>query len=83
MAGAMEQALLRLGVEIRREPLVEGARLTGGLCTLSGRPVLILPDDASLPERLAVLADALRRLPTDDLWLAPAVRRILADRRDA
>jgi hypothetical protein len=79
---AMEHALERLGVEIRHEPLAIGDEqdARGGLCVIRGRWMLFVPAGAALPERVALLVDALRRLPTDDLWLPPAIRALVEGR---
>ena len=74
---ALERALERLDVEVRREPLDEDLHVSGGLCLIRGQRVVIISDAASAPERIAVLVDALRRLPTDDLWLPPAIRALV------
>ena len=78
VVSAFEDALRQLGVRVRRE---RGA-FRGGRCTVAGRDVVVLnrlhPPDA----QALVLAEALRALPHDTLYLRPAVRAALADAWD-
>ena len=70
---AFEDALRQLDVRVRRE---RGA-FRGGRCTVAGRDVVVL-NRLHPPEAQAlVLADALRELPHDTLYLRPAVRSAL------
>jgi len=71
---ALEEALGRLEVELRVEDLPADARVQGGLCSIDGRPVVLLGRAAPTAERVAVLAAALARLDTSRIYLAPAVR---------
>ena len=76
---ALEEALERLDVVVRSEPLPEEARISGGFCVVRGKPTVFVAPDAPETERIAVLVDALRRLPTTEIWLPPAVRALLED----
>ena len=78
---ALIDALDRLDVPVRFEPLPEAASLAGGLCVLKGQRLVIVSSEASLPDRIEVLAAALRELDTETLWLAPAVRARIARSR--
>ena len=74
---ALERALTRLGVRFLEEDLPEEARVDGGLCTVDGNPVLYISPGAPPWRRAEVLVDALRRLPHEDLWLPPEIRKML------
>ena len=67
---ALEDALAKLGVPLRVEPLES----RGGLVRLKGVPQVLLAEHATPKERIAVLAAALAKLDTTSLFLAPAVR---------
>lgn len=71
----LEEALRQMSVRVRRER----GSFRGGLCTVAGREVVVLnklhPDEA----QVIVLAEALRELPHEQLYLRPAVRLALAD----
>ncbi len=72
---AFEDALKRLGVPVRRGR----GSFRGGRCTVGGREVVVV-NSLHPPEAQAlVLAEALRELPTDGLYLRPAVRAALDD----
>ena len=72
---ALDDALRALGVRVRRER----GSFRGGRCTVAGREVVVL-NKLHPPEAQAlVLAEALRGLPHEQLYLRPAVRAALAD----
>ncbi|MEM6325601.1 MAG: hypothetical protein AAF791_00650 [Bacteroidota bacterium] len=70
-----EDALRALGVRVRRER----GSFRGGLCTVAGREVVVLNKLHPVEAQTVVLAEALRDLPHDQLYLRPAVRAALAD----
>ena len=75
VVAALEEALGRLGVRVRRER----GPFRGGLCTVDG-DVLVVVNRAQPPEaQVAVLAEAVRRTDHDGLYLRPAVRAALED----
>ncbi len=74
-AAAFEDALKRLGVAVRRGR----GSFRGGLCTVDGRETVVV-NTLHPPEAQAhVMAEALRALPHDGLYLRPAVRAALDD----
>lgn len=75
---ALTVALEKLGVTIREEALPEGS--AGGLARVGAHRWCFVPRDAGPPARRAILVGALRRLPTEDLFLHPRVRALLARR---
>ncbi|MDX1531363.1 MAG: hypothetical protein R3362_07540 [Rhodothermales bacterium] len=72
---ALEAAVRQLGVEVRRER----GSFRGGYCTIDGRPVVVLNKRRPVEAHLAALAQALRELPVDEVYLRPAVRDALED----
>lgn len=71
----LEQAAGQLGYEVRAEK----GNFRGGHCTVDGEKIIML-NKRHLPEtQLAVLADALREVPIDTVYLKPAVRQALED----
>jgi len=74
---ALTLALDKLGVRVREEPLPEPSR--GGLARIGTQRVCFVPRDGSLDVKRGTLLDALRRLPTDDLFLHPRLRGLLTD----
>ena len=71
----LEDALRTLSVRVRRER----GGFRGGLCTVAGREVVVLNKLHPAEAQLVVLAEAMRELPNDELYLRPAVRAALAD----
>ena len=71
----LQEALERLEVSVREEaPPGEG---NGGFCVLRGVPTVFLRPGLRPVERVAIMIDALQRLPTDSIWLPPRLRRRL------
>jgi len=69
----LEQVAQRLGVTVR----YERATFTGGSCTLRGEPLIIVNSKLTLRERVRALAKEVSRLPLDDVFIRPEVRRHL------
>ncbi len=67
---AMEEAVQQLGVEVRHER----GNFRGGLCTVGDATVVVLNKRRPVEAHLAILAEALRALPVDEVYLRPAVR---------
>lgn len=64
-----------MGVEVR----IEKGNFRGGRCTVGGEEIIML-NKRHLPEaQLVVLADSLRDLPIESVFLRPAVRTALED----
>jgi len=73
----LERAIGRLGIRLLEEELPEEAHIDGGLCTVAGERVLFLSPHAPPWRRAEVLLEALRRLPHEQIWLPPEIRRVL------
>jgi len=69
----LEQVAERLGVTVR----YERATFTGGSCTLRGEPLIIVNSKLTLREKVRALAKEVSRLPLDDVFIRPEVRRHL------
>lgn len=72
---ALAVALEKLGVTVREEALPEAS--LGGLARVGDRLWCFVPRDAPRAARRLILLEALRRLPTEDLFLHPRVRALL------
>ena len=71
----MVRVLETHGVEVRHEVL--GGR-GGGLCTIQGRTVLFLDDQASVEDQLEVCAEAAAKLvDLETCYLKPLVRQYM------
>jgi hypothetical protein len=69
----LEQVADRLGVTVR----YERANFTGGSCTLRGEALIIVNSRLTLREKVRALAREVSRLPLDDVFIRPEVRRHL------
>ena len=72
---ALEAAVDQLGVRVRHE---RGA-FRGARCRIGDEEVVVLNRGLPPERHLAVLADCLRALPHDEVYLRPAVRAALED----
>ena len=73
---ALIDALIRLGVSIRREEMDFGS---GGFCRLDREPVIVYSPDLSLTKRIDLFLYALKRLDTSGIYLPPAIRDLLEE----
>jgi hypothetical protein len=68
----------RLGVKVRVEDLQRDETPTAsGACKVRGEWVVILDKRSGPEEKIAVLADALRTMDLDGIYLPPAARDLL------
>ncbi|MCB9656259.1 MAG: hypothetical protein H6726_01315 [Sandaracinaceae bacterium] len=72
---ALTLALEKVGVTVREETLPEAS--SGGLARVGAQRWCFVPRDAGPTARRAILLGALRRLPTEELFLHPRVRALL------
>jgi len=77
----LEEALDRLDVAIRVETMPEETYLSGGLCIVNGKYSVIISTRANVAERIDVLLDALRQLDTESIWLPPAIRERISNKK--
>lgn len=80
---ALEAVAEQLRVRVCYEPMAGLVQGTGGLCKVRGEYRVIIDRKLKVPERINILADALRRFDLAPLELADPVRRILGRSRGA
>ena len=73
IAKELEDAARQLDVRVRREK----GSFRGGYCIRNGEEILMLNRQHPPEIHVAVLAEALRNLPVDSVYLRPAVRQAL------
>jgi hypothetical protein len=73
LQGELEQVAEKLGVRVR----YERATFTGGSCTLRGEALIIVNSRLTLREKVRALAREVARLPLEDIFIRPEVRREL------
>jgi hypothetical protein len=69
----LEDVARKLGVEVRNER----GHFRGGLCSVDEHPVIVLNRRQPAEARLAILAESLRDLPVETVFMRPAVRQAL------
>ncbi|MDZ7373357.1 MAG: hypothetical protein ONB23_05240 [candidate division KSB1 bacterium] len=74
----LESCAQRLGVEVRREK----GDFEGGLCRVKDRRLIILNEKSPLTRQLRLLARELARLEVDEVYLVPAVRKLIEEAND-
>ena len=81
----LKEVARRLGMQVREEVLLRevGYRERSAACRVRGEEVIFLDRSASPEERLQVLADRLAARDVDEVYLSPALRRLLEQRRGA
>jgi hypothetical protein len=73
----LERLATELDVDVCYEPMGGLVQGVGGLCRVRGRYRIIVDRKLKPPERLMVVADALRRFDTEKHFVSPQVRRLL------
>ena len=69
----LRQAAHQLGLQVR----LETGRFRGGRCTVGDEALIVLNKRHPPELHLAILAESLRDLPVDKIFLRPAVRDAL------
>jgi len=79
----LKEVAERLGLRVREETLLRevGWHVRSGACRVRGEELVFLDRNASPEERLQVLADRIAERGVDDVYLSPALRRLLEHRR--
>ncbi|MDD5713028.1 MAG: hypothetical protein PHY31_09785 [Smithellaceae bacterium] len=74
----LEELARRLEIQIRYERLAESdAVKTGGLCRIRGQLVLIVNSRIPMHAKVQVLSEFIGRFDLNDLYLKPALRKLL------
>jgi hypothetical protein len=71
----------RLGITVSEQNFRNaGIRVTSGLCKVHGRSMFLMDKHATVYRKIDMLAECLRQLPHDDIFVVPAVRELLGGR---
>jgi hypothetical protein len=76
MLEELESAAHKLSVKVSYESLSATVG-HGGLCRVKDQHRIIIDKRASVPERVATLAESLAQLDTSDVFLSPRVREVI------
>lgn len=72
---AFEEAVEALGATVRYEK----GNFRGGRCSVDGEPLVVLNKRHSPDVHMNILAEVLREMPVDTIYLRPAVRQALEE----
>jgi len=68
----------RLGISVSEQNFRRmGVRAKGGFCIVKGKPVFFIDKKSPLADKIEMLSAHLSTLPTDHIYLVPALRRRL------
>jgi hypothetical protein len=73
----LEHLAERLDVKVSYEPMAGLVQGVGGLCRVKGRYRIIVDRRLKPPERVQIVAHALRRFDTEAHFVSPQVRELL------
>ncbi len=74
----LEALAWSLGIEVRYEKIPQDdVTISGGLCRLKGKSVIVIDARASSKERVRILVQALRPFDLTDVYIRPALRALL------
>src|SRR4030042_639933 len=76
----LEELAEGFGIQIRYEAInldEESTHVTGGLCQLRGRHLIIINSRSTMRERIQTLADALNHFDLERVYITPALRELL------
>ena len=74
----LEALAWSLGIEVRYEKIPQDdVTISGGLCRLKGKSVIVIDARASSKERVRILVQALRPFDLSDVYIRPALRALL------
>jgi hypothetical protein len=77
MLEELERAAEQIGVEVSYEKMTGLCAGRGGLCTVRGKPRIIMDKKATPQERLDGMLEALCQFDLDELYLSPRTREAL------
>jgi hypothetical protein len=76
----LEELAEGFGIQIRYEAInldEESTHVTGGLCQLRGKHLIIINSRSTMRERIQTLAEALNHFDLDQVYIKPALRELL------
>jgi hypothetical protein len=76
----LEELAERFGIEIRYEVIKQdedSSFVTGGLCLLKGKYVVIINSKATVKDRIKTLAMAVKHFELDQIYIRPVLRELL------
>ena len=79
----LEELVNNLGIELRYEKIKkESSFFPGGLCTISGKKLLIINSQASMEDKIQIFIRAVKDFDIDDVFVKPALREMLTEYKE-
>ena len=73
----------KLDIRVAEQNLrTTGVNAKSGLCRIRGERVFIMDKRLLVNEKIELLADCLRQMPLEEIYIMPAVRNILDKNKD-
>lgn len=73
----------KLDIRVAEQNLrTTGVNAKSGLCRIRGERVFIMDKRLLVNEKIELLADCLRQMPLEEIYIMPAVRNILDKKKD-
>jgi hypothetical protein len=74
----LKELAVKLDIAVEEQNMrVTGVNAKSGLCIVKDQKIFIMDKYLTVREKLETLADCLRTLPLDDIYVMPAVRKYL------
>jgi len=74
----LKELAVKLDITVAEQNLrVSGVNAKSGLCIIKDQKIFIMDKHLTVREKLEILANCLRNLPLDDIYVMPAVRKYL------
>jgi len=74
----LKELAVKLDITVAEQNMrVTGVNAKSGLCIVKEQKIFIMDKHLTVREKLETLADCLRNLPLDDIYIMPAVRKYL------
>lgn len=68
----------KAGIRVLEQNLrASGVNAQSGLCRIKGESVFIMDKHLGVNEKIDILADCLRQLPLDEIYIMPVIRNLL------
>ena len=68
----------KLNVTVSEQNLKKtGIKAKSGFCVVKGRQRFIMDKNKTIPEKNELLADCLAKMPHEEIYVVPAVRKLL------
>jgi hypothetical protein len=68
----------KLNVTVSEQNLKQtGIKAKSGFCVVKGRQRFIMDKNKTIPEKNELLADCLAKMPHEEIYVVPAIRKLL------